>query len=88
MCFLSCLGWGPLLKQLRANKARFRSIWLLRFQGHRFWENKSQIPVIVVTADLTDNLYNQCNKMGIDNIVAKPFTQKDLAGAIDKAFDN
>jgi signal transduction histidine kinase/ligand-binding sensor domain-containing protein/CheY-like chemotaxis protein len=52
------------------------------------WDNKNHIPVIVVTADLTDNLFSQCHKMGIDNIVAKPFAQKDLAEAIDKAFDN
>jgi signal transduction histidine kinase/ligand-binding sensor domain-containing protein/CheY-like chemotaxis protein len=52
------------------------------------WENKNHIPVIVVTADLTDNLFSQCHKMGIDNIVAKPFAQKDLAEAIDKAFNS
>ena len=52
------------------------------------WENTNHIPVIVVTADLTDNLFSQCHKIGIDNIVAKPFTQKDLVEAIDKAFDN
>ncbi len=53
----------------------------------KVWENKNQIPVIVVTADLTDDLYSQCSKLGIDNIVAKPFSQHVLSEAIDKAFD-
>ncbi len=53
----------------------------------KVWENKNHIPVIVVTADLTDDLYSQCSKLGINNIVAKPFTQQVLSEAIDKAFD-
>ena len=51
------------------------------------WENISLVPVIVVTADLTDDLYNKCHKLGVDNIVAKPFTQQVLSEAITKAFD-
>jgi len=53
----------------------------------RTWKNDNHIPVIVITADLTDDLYSKCSKLGIHNIVAKPFTQQVLSEAIDKAFD-
>jgi signal transduction histidine kinase/CheY-like chemotaxis protein len=54
----------------------------------RVWDNVHKIPVIMVTADLTDDLYAQCHQSGLENIVAKPFTQQKLSEAIDKAFDN
>ena len=52
----------------------------------KLWNNVDNIPVIMVTADLTDEVYQKCHKVGIDNIVAKPFTQLALFQAIEKAL--
>lgn len=51
------------------------------------WDNKESVPIVVVTADLTDDLYQKCHSIGVDNIVAKPFTKLSLSDAIDRAFE-
>jgi signal transduction histidine kinase/ligand-binding sensor domain-containing protein/CheY-like chemotaxis protein len=51
------------------------------------WTNPQVIPVIIVTADLTDEVYQKCHMLKLDNIVAKPFTQLQLSEAIKKAFE-
>ncbi len=50
------------------------------------WSNPQSIPVIIVTADLTDDVIQQCEKLELYNIVAKPFTQQALFSAIEKAL--
>lgn len=50
------------------------------------WTNPQNIPVIIVTADLTDEVYQKCHAHKLDNIVPKPFTQLQLSEAIKKAF--
>lgn len=50
------------------------------------WQNPHDIPIIVMTADLTDNVFQQCQQLNINNIVTKPYTQKDLLTAINKAM--
>lgn len=50
------------------------------------WTNPQAIPVMIVTADLTDEVYQKCHALKLDNIVAKPFTQLQLSEAIKKAF--
>ena len=52
----------------------------------KVWDNVDQIPVIMITADLTDDVMQKCLKLNVDNIVAKPFTQLHLATAIEKAL--
>lgn len=52
----------------------------------RAWKNTEKIPIIMVTADLTDEVLQKCQKLNIDNIVAKPFTQQLLIDAIEKAI--
>mgnify|MGYP001124058437 CR=1 FL=1 len=52
----------------------------------KVWENKRNIPVIMITADLTDDVMQKCLKLNIDNIVPKPFTQLHLASAIEKGL--
>ena len=51
------------------------------------WKNRNKIPIIVITADLTDSLYHQCHGLGLDNIVAKPFSRRNLVEAINKALN-
>jgi signal transduction histidine kinase len=48
------------------------------------WQNPEQVPIIVLTADLTDALYSKCQKLNITNVVSKPFSQSSLFSAIDK----
>lgn len=50
------------------------------------WDNPQKIPILVITADLTDEVLIRCNKQGIDEIVTKPFTKKQLTNAISLAF--
>ena len=50
------------------------------------WQNPKSIPIIVVTADLTDEVFQKCHQLNINNIVAKPYTQKTLSEAIEKAL--
>lgn len=52
----------------------------------KVWDNVHKTPIIMVTADLTDNVLQKCLKLNIDNIVAKPFSQLQLSIAIDKAI--
>lgn len=54
----------------------------------KIWDNKEDIPVIMITADLTDEVMQKCQKFSIDNIVAKPFSQLDLFNAIEKALNH
>jgi len=53
----------------------------------KVWKNENNIPVIIITADLTDEVMQNCLKLNIDNIVAKPFTQHHLSIAIEKALN-
>ena len=53
----------------------------------KIWDNKENIPIIMITADLTDDVMQKCQKLNIDNIVAKPFAQLDLFNAIEKALN-
>ncbi|MCF6288259.1 MAG: ATP-binding protein [Proteobacteria bacterium] len=50
------------------------------------WNNPKAIPIIMVTADLTDKVLQACSNLKINNIVAKPFTQQTLFTAIEKAL--
>ncbi|MBL4659522.1 MAG: response regulator [Alcanivoracaceae bacterium] len=50
------------------------------------WQNSKSIPIIVITADLTDKVFQQCHKLKIVDIVAKPFSKKRLINVIEKAF--
>jgi len=50
------------------------------------WQNPKSIPIIVITADLTDKVFQQCHKLKIADLVAKPYTKELLFNAIEKAF--
>ncbi len=50
------------------------------------WPNPDQTPIIIMTADLTDAVFQHCQQLNINNIVTKPYTQKTLLIAIDKAI--
>jgi signal transduction histidine kinase/ligand-binding sensor domain-containing protein/CheY-like chemotaxis protein len=51
------------------------------------WENTRNIPVLVITADLTDEVYQNCQRLDVKQIVSKPFSQIQLHEAIESAFD-
>jgi len=50
------------------------------------WRNPFGIPTIVITADLTDEVMQKCQKIGVNDVVSKPFTQGRLAEAIAKSL--
>ncbi len=52
------------------------------------WQNPNDTPIIVITADLTDKVFQECQQLNITNIVTKPYTQKALLTAINNALKN
>ena len=50
------------------------------------WDNTNKIPILVVTADLTDEVYQSCHRLGVNQIVSKPFSQEQLFNAIEEAY--
>ncbi len=50
--------------------------------------NQEPTPVVLVTADLTDNTWQKAAAAGIRSLVPKPFTQKELVTAIRQALDH
>jgi CheY-like chemotaxis protein/anti-sigma regulatory factor (Ser/Thr protein kinase) len=50
------------------------------------WDNKNKTPVILVTADLTDKVFQKSQQYGINDVVPKPYTLQLLSTAIDKAI--
>ena len=50
------------------------------------WQNPKSIPIIVITADLTDKVFQLGHKLKVIDIVAKPYSKERLISAIEKAF--
>lgn len=49
-------------------------------------EQKSRVPVIVLTADIQASSRQQCLDLGALTVLAKPPNPQDLAAAIDRAI--
>ena len=56
------------------------------FQLVKQWENSRNIPVIMVTADLTDDVLIKAQKHNMTEVVAKPFSQQTLSNIIQKTM--
>ena len=48
----------------------------------------STIPIIVLTADCTDESYNRVQKLGVDDFMTKPILEKVLLKKIKTAIGN
>ncbi len=57
------------------------------FQLIEQWENSRKIPVIMVTADLTDDVLIKAQKYHMTEVVAKPFSQQTLSNIIQKTME-
>ena len=42
------------------------------------------IPILAITAGLTNSIEDECSRIGFDDFMAKPFTFKQLAPRIEK----
>ena len=56
------------------------------FQLVQQWDNINQMPVFMVTADLTDDVLLKCQQHNINEIIPKPFSQKELYRTIKNAM--
>lgn len=50
------------------------------------WKNPHNIPIIMVTADLTLKVQSECEKQGIKFILGKPFTAANMRDSIENAI--
>ena len=53
----------------------------------RFQSEGSQIPVIVVTADIQDSVREKCLQLGAFEVINKPLLLKSVSGVIKKALE-
>jgi signal transduction histidine kinase/CheY-like chemotaxis protein/ligand-binding sensor domain-containing protein len=56
------------------------------FQLVQQWNNSQKIPVVMVTADLTDDVLIKAQKYQMTEVVAKPFSQQTLSNIIQKTM--
>jgi len=56
------------------------------FQLVQQWKNTQNIPVVMVTADLTDDVLIKAQKYHMTDVVAKPFSQQTLSNIIHKTM--
>ena len=56
------------------------------FQLIQQWNNTQKIPVIMVTADLTDEVLLKAQKHNVTDVIAKPFSQQRLSKIIKKTM--
>ncbi len=56
------------------------------FQLIQQWNNTQKIPVVMVTADLTDEVLLKAQKHNVTDVIAKPFSQQTLSKIIKKTM--
>lgn len=45
------------------------------------------VPILAMTADVSEETYQKCRKCGMDGYVAKPFNEAQLYSAVSEFFE-
>ena len=56
------------------------------FELVKKWQNTKQVPIVMITADLTDDVLIKAQKYHVTEVVAKPFSQQTLSNIIKKTM--